>query len=226
MKKISILLGAALMAFAFQSCSVTDNPIALEEEGFNPANYDQLVYDFEAAGLAGENPANFNGNQNNGQGFNAYSVKIRNDYKGYTWAEGSVLPEVCHIYRRSDRINGNVVVGGLKFPNNREFAIDGLDAGSAVAIYYDAEAADEKELVWYVGEVNEEGAAVGPGEGTPVTAATIAGVDCVPNETTVASGALIEISKVTPAVNGTGYIVLQGKKNMVISKIVIYTPKQ
>ncbi len=220
MKK-SIIYGAALMllgAFGFQSCSMEDNassPAVLEEVLF--------TYDFAAAEAAGENPGNFNGNQNNGQGFNAYSVKIRNDYKGYTWAEGSVLPEECHVWRRNDRINSNVKEGGLYCPNNREMAIDGLEAGYKVQIFYDATNAadDAKEMIWAVGEKDAEGNPVGPGEGTPVATATIDGVEAIPNETAIPSGAKIEVSSVTPAVNGTGYIVFKVSKNMVITKVVI-----
>ncbi|MBQ7414415.1 MAG: hypothetical protein IJV09_03185, partial [Prevotella sp.] len=51
--------------------------------------------------------------------------------------------------------------------------------------------------------------------------ATIGGVEAVPGETAIASGAEILVKSVTPAVKGTGYIVIQVKKNMVISKITI-----
>ncbi|MBR6867660.1 MAG: hypothetical protein IKN02_05480 [Prevotella sp.] len=61
----------------------------------------------------------------NGQAFYGWENPERNDskrqdYKGYEWAEGSVLPEVCHVWRRSDRINGNVAGNGrLKCPPPR-----------------------------------------------------------------------------------------------------------
>jgi len=93
-------------------------------------------------------PANFNGNQNNGQGFFGWekadkSDSKRNDYKGYTWEEGLPLPEECHIWRRSDRINNNIIEGGLKCPNDREMAIDGLEAGSKVKIFYTTPGVEE-----------------------------------------------------------------------------------
>jgi len=220
MKK-SIFYAAAIMlvsAFGFQSCSQEDNP------GTGVAQPKALfTYDFAAAEAAGENPGNFNGKQDNGQGFNAYSVKIRSDYKGYTWAEGSVLPEECHVWRRQDRINGNIKEGGLYCPSNKEMAVDGLEAGYIVQIFYDATnaAEDAKEIVWAVGEKDADGNAVGAGEGTPVATATIDGVNAVSNETTIPSGAKIVVNSVTPAVKGTGYIVFKVSKKMVIKKIVI-----
>jgi hypothetical protein len=137
-------------AFGMQSCTQEDNPSI----HIDPAK-NVYVYDFAAAFNVGENPANFNGNQNNGQGFYGWEKEDktdsrRNDYKGYTWAEGSVLPEICHVWRRSDRINGNIKevdlikegdlikVGGLYCPDDREMAIDGLQEGSTVQIFYEA----------------------------------------------------------------------------------------
>ena len=63
------------------------------------------VYDFEAAANAGENPANKNGSAANGQAFYGWEDADepknqdvrRQDYKGYEYTEGSVLPEVCHV---------------------------------------------------------------------------------------------------------------------------------
>ncbi len=225
MKK-SFIFGAALMlvsAFGLQSCSKEDNAGSPTEEA--APVYDEItVYDFEAeqaliaAGTV-EKPGNFNGNQNNGQGFNAYSVKIRNDYKGYTKKEGSTLPDVCQIWRRSDRFDQDAswdTAGGVKMPNDREFAIDGLEAGNYVQIFYEG-----GDIVWAVGEKDAEGNAVGVGEGTPVATALINGVEAVSNETVIPSEAKIVVTSVTPAVKGTGYIVFKVKKNMVISKIVI-----
>ena len=191
----------------------------------------RIVYDFAAeqaliaAGTV-EKPGHLNGNQNNGQGFNAYGVKIRNDYKGYVKKEGSTLPETCNIWRRSDRFDQDAswnVAGGVNMPNDREFAIDGLTPGSKVVIEYDATNASEgsKNIIWAVGENNKLGEAVGAGEGIPVTTATIGGVEAVPNETAIASGAEILIKSVTPAVKGTGYMVIKVKKNTIISKISI-----
>ena len=109
-------------------------------------------------------------------------------------------------------------------PANREFAIDGLKEGYIVEITYDAtNAADgAKELVWAVGEVDAEGNAISDGTGTPVATALINGVEAVPGVTPIPSGAKIELKSVTSAVNGNeGYIVIQVKKNMVISKIAV-----
>jgi hypothetical protein len=187
------------------------------------------TYDFAAAAEADENPANFNGNQNNGQGFYGWEKadktdSRRNDYKGYTWADGSVLPQTCHVWRRGDRINNNIVEGGLNCPNDKEMAVDGLFEGSKVMIYYDAEKAkeDAKELIWAIGD----GTSADPKLDGPRTVAVINGVEAVPGETPIPSGATIEVKSVTPAVNGTGYIVFKVKKNMVVSKVVIVNQRE
>ena len=213
------------------SSAIQVSKIVFTPDGDTPSTPTAIVYDFAAeqaliaAGTV-EKPGNVGGNQNNGQGFNAYSVKIRNDYKGYSKKEGSTLPEVCHIWRRTDRFDQDAswnVAGGVAMPNDREFAIDGLTPGSKVVIEYDATNAAEgsKDIIWAVGENNTLGEAVGAGEGIPVATATIGGVEAVPGETAIASGAEILVKSVTPAVKGTGYIVIKVKKNMVISKISI-----
>ena len=183
-----------------------------------------IVYDFEAAANAGENPANKNGSAANGQKFygwennDARKDEARQDYKGYEYAEGSKLPEVCHVWRRSDRINGNVAGnGGLKCPSNKEMAVDGLTEGLAVTIIYDATNAkdDSKEIVWAIGDGSSESL------GEPRAKAIINGAEAVPGTTTIKSGDVITVTKVTPAANGSGYIVFAVKKNMVIKKIII-----
>ena len=181
-----------------------------------------IVYDFEAAADAGQNPDNKNGSAANGQAFFGWenpekTDSKRQDYRGYEWAEGSLLPEVCHVWRRSDRINGNVAGnGGLKCPSNKEMAIDGLNEGDKVIIVYDAENATDKEIIWAIGDGTSEG-----GPGTVRATATINGVEAVTGETTIASGAEILVNSVTPADNGTGYIVFQVKKGMIIQQIAV-----
>jgi hypothetical protein len=183
-----------------------------------------LVYDFEATANAGKNPVNKNGSSANGQGFYGWenpekTDSKRQDYKGYEWDEGSLLPKVCHVWRRSDRINGNVAGnGGLKCPSNKEMAIDGLTAGNTVTIVYDAtDAVDgSKEIVWAIGDGTSEG-----GPGSARATATINGVEAVSGTTTIASGDVITVNSVTPAVGGSGYIVFQVKKGMIIKQITI-----
>jgi len=188
-----------------------------EEEASEPIPVIEgsIVYDFAAAEKAGENPANKNGSAANGQAFYAWenadkTDSKRQDYKGYEWKEGSVLPKECHVWRRSDRINGNVKNGGLDCPSNKEMVIDGLNPGSNIYIYYDATNAAEgsQNIIWAAG--TEHGAK-----------ATIDGVDAVSGVTTIASGAKIEVKDVVPADNGTGYIAFQVKKGMVIKQIVV-----
>jgi len=184
---------------------------------------DAIVYDFAAAAAAGENPANKNGSAANGQAFYGWedpekTDSKRQDYKGYEWAEGSLLPEECHVWRRTDRINGNIVEGGLNCPNNKEMAIDGLVAGDKVIIIYDATAAaeDSKEMIWAIGDGSSDQSLSGPR-----ATATIGGVEAVTGTTTIASGAEILVNSVTPAENGTGYIVFQVKKGMIINQIAV-----
>ena len=207
--------------------TITFDPSDFKEIGVIPDKRivfpaDAIVYDFEAAADAGENPANKNGSAANGQAFYGWenaekTDSKRQDYKGYEWAEGSVLPEECHVWRRSDRINGNVAGnGGLKCPSNKEMAIDGLKAGDKVIIVYDAENASDKEIVWAIGDGTSEG-----GPGVVRATATINGVEAVTGETTIASGAEIIVNSVTPADNGSGYFVFQVKKGMVIQQIAV-----
>jgi len=181
-----------------------------------------IVYDFEAAANASENPGNKNSTAATGQGFYGWEKSDktdskRQDYKGYEYAEGSKLPEVCHVWRRSDRINGNVSgKGGLYCPSDKEMAVDGLTEGLTVTIIYDATNATNKEIVWAIGDGSSDG---GPGE---VRAkAIINGVEAVPGQTTIKSGDVITVTKVTPAENGSGYIVFAVKKDMVIKQIIV-----
>jgi hypothetical protein len=179
-----------------------------------------FTYDFAAAAAAGENPAKQNGSKANGQAFYAWEKadktdSQRQDYRGYTWTEGSVLPEVCHVWRRSDNINNNVKDGGLACPNNREMVVDGLEVGNIVEIFYDNEAAadDAKSVIWAAAVNAETG---------PRYTATINGQEAVSGETAIASGDKIEVTAIEPAENGTtGYIAFQVKKGMVIKSIVI-----
>lgn len=218
MKKFNYLCGAAFACAAMfmVSCSVHDDPVPNNDE----PQYEVLfTYDFAAACDAGQNPDNVNGKAANGQAFYAWEKadktdSYRQDYKGYAFAEGSVLPEECHVWRRSDRINGNVKDGGLACPSNKEMAIDGLEVGYIVEINYDnTNAADDAKSIIWAGAINAE-------KGARYTA-TVNGAEAVSGETAIASGDKIEVTAIEPAENGTGYIVVQVKKNMVIKSIVI-----
>ena len=192
---------------------------------------DAVVYDFEAAAAAGENPANKNGSAPNGQAFYGWEQsgqtdRMRTDYKGYMWSDGSVLPRTCHVWRRSDRINGNVSTadGGLKCPSNKEMAIDSLTAGMMVVIIYDSTAANDngsKQIIWAIGDGTTT-----VGLGHPRATATIGGVEAVTGVTPIRSGDTIIVTSVTPAANGTGYIVFKVKKDMVIKQIAVWEPPQ
>lgn len=217
------------MAFGLQSCNETiDNPYVEIQQPEEPevVVYDENVIDFAAAADLGLNPDNLNGSAANGQAFYAWEAdnKVnskRQDYKGYSIAddvENSPLPKECHVWRRSDRINGNIVEGGLNCPNDREMVIDGLAAGSRVTIYYDATdvTGEINQIVWAaatkdLGDNNR----------------TIAGVNgqrLLSGESTIASGATIDVYQAEVAENTTtGYIAFKVKKGMIISKIVLET---
>ena len=172
-----------------------------------------IVYDFAAAAAAGENPANVNGSTTNGTAFYAWESdsktnSLRQDYKGYAYAEGSVLPEECRVWRRGDRINGTIVEGGLNCPNDKEVAINGVNAGDKVIFVYDASAATDKDILWVV--------ATGEGSEEHTTAATVDGVTAVTGTTTIASGSVIEVTS-----TNCNYFVVKVKKGMVISKIAV-----
>ena len=192
---------------------------------------DAIVYDFAAeqaliaAGTVTK-PSNVGGSAANGQAFYGWenpekTDSKRQDYKGYAKAEGSVLPEECHVWRRNDRYDQDASwtnVGGLTCPNDREYAIDGLGAGDKVIIVYDASAAaeDSKDMIWAIGDGSSDQSLTGPR-----ATATIGGVEAVTGTTTIASGAEILVNSVTPAENGTGYIVFKVKKGMIINQIAI-----
>lgn len=151
MKKTNLFYASAIMmacAFGMQSCSVEGNP-----SGSIDAAKQSYVYDFAAVANAGQNPAKFNGNNGNGQGFPWWESaedpdRDRNGYKGYKWEEGSLLPEVCHVFLFNNQINGNVKNGGLQVTQNTcAVAIDGVQAGSTVKIFYTApEVVDQVSL--------------------------------------------------------------------------------
>ena len=187
---------------------------------------DAIVFDFEAeqaliaAGTVSK-PGNVGGSAANGQAFYGWEKadktdSKRQDYKGYAKAEGSQLPDVCQVWRRSDRYDQDASwanEGGLTCPSNREYAIDGLKAGDKVIIVY--EGVNNDQILWAIGD------GTSGNEGVVRATATIDGVEAVTGETTIASGAEIVINSVTPAENGSGYFVFQVKKNMIISQIAV-----
>ena len=178
----------------------------------------RIVYDFAAAAAAGENPTNKNGSAANGQKFYGWesadkTYSGRQDYKGYEWAEGSVLPEVCHVWRRSDRINGNMTaadaeVKGLKCPSQKEMAIDGLTAGKKVVIEYEGEG-----QILYATGVDYANPTATPNTVAIVGDGTKAAIS---GTTTIASGTPIHIVS-----TDGGYFVFRVLKDMVITKITI-----
>lgn len=179
---------------------------------FKIKKYNPAVYDFAAAAEAGENPDNLNGGAANGAVFYGWESvskadSKRQDYKGYTNYTGTNLPKDCHVWRRSDRINGNVKDGGLFCPSNKEMAINGLEPGYKIVIDFDATNAASDKLLWVPGKGEE-----------PQAIAVVGNADrsAVSGITEIASGDTIYF------VNGAkDYFVFRVLKNMVIKKITI-----
>ena len=71
-------------------------------------------------------------------------------------------------------------------------------------------------MIWAIGDGSSESLGIR-------AAADLEGINAVlvPGVTEIPSGAKILVSSVTPAVKGTGYIVVKVKKGMVITKIII-----
>ena len=170
------------------------------------------VYDFAAAAEAGENPENMNGSTKNGGVFCGWESvsktdSKRQDYRGYQNYTGTNLPEECHVWRRSDRINNNVKDGGLFCPADREMAINNLESGDKIVIDFDATNAAGDKLLWV------------PGKGAEPQAVAVVGKSdrsAVSGITQIASGDTIFF------INGAkDYFVFKVLKNMVIKKITI-----
>ncbi len=181
-------------------------------------------------------PENLNGSTSNGGVFYVWEKadKVdskRQDFKGYVWKEGLALPEECHVWRRSDRINGNVIPEGLKCPNDREMVINGLKRGSVITITYDAsgtvttdaetgEQSEPKKILWASAVITE-----GEGDAAVTNNSVIAKVndtDAISGETTIDSEAKIVIYGFNTDDNHTGgYFGFKVFKGMVIKKIEI-----
>ena len=228
-----------LLSFAALTAMLCVPQVISAEE--SEAAVEPLVatYDFTKLTVTTQ-PDNLNGSAAAGQAFYAWEKadktdSKRQDYKGYTWKEGLELPEACHVWRRSDRINGNVIPEGLKCPNDREMVIDGLQEGSVVKIFYDAsgtvttnaetgEASEPKQIIWAAAMVS-----VTEGEGeaavtkvTPAVEATVGETVAVTGETAIPSGEAIKITKFNKDDNHVGgYFPFKVSKNMIVSKIEI-----
>ena len=186
-------------------------PIIIVQGEVDPSEYltptedNGDVYDFAAAAAAGENPENLNGGAD--QKFAFYDIAndkddARQDFKGYTNYEGANLPAAGHVWRRTDRINGNVKDGGLQCPNNRVMVIDGLKNGAEVTIEYNT-AEDGKNIVFCPAKAQKD-------EWTIDGNVPEIGVTEIP------SGSKVVVTK-----SWDGYFAFQVFKGMVITKITV-----
>lgn len=165
-----------------------------------------IVYDFAAAASAGENPENYDpGNKYYVWESSDKTDNARNGYKGYTNYTGKYLPAECHVWRRQDRINGNIGDGGLKCPSDKELVIDGIEAGKKITIFYNAENA-KGNILWIsaTGEEHITKASIGKS-----SKAAVSGV------TQIASGAAIHVKETC------GYVAVKVLKGMIIQQIII-----
>lgn len=231
MKKLSFFLSAAALMFAgvFTSCSTEDNPTGPGTQEPPTTEVDvevfkaEYTYDFVAAYANGEAEtlADLNGSASKGQAFYAWEKddkrdSKRQDYRGYTYSEGSVLPEVCHVWRRQDKFKASLTATGLACSRNGgTIAIDGLEAGSVVKITYDGSAAGEgKQNIIWTAAITQDG--------IPRSTAKINGEEAYSGITAIESGAEIEVLTCDTADNGTtGYITIGINSGMVIQKIEI-----
>ena len=231
MKKLSFYVSALalMLAGTFTSCSEEDNAAG---DGLNPpptveVEVEEFVaeftYDFVAAFANGEAETlqDKNGSAAGGQAFYAWEKaektdSKRQDYRGYTYSEGSVLASECHIWRRQDKLKASLAEEGLKCTRDGStIAIDGLEPGSIVKITYDGSgAAEGKQSIIWTAAINAETGAR--------STAKINGVEAVSGETAIPSGAEIEVLTCENAENGTtGYITVGINKGMIISKVEI-----
>ena len=190
---------------------VAETPIIIVQGEVDPSEWAEGqeengdVYDFAAAAAAGENPENFNGGAE--QKFAFYDIAndkddARQDFKGYANYEGTNLPAAGHVWRRTDRINGNVKDGGLQCPNNRIMVIDGLKNGAEVTIEYNT-AEDGKNIVFCPAKAQKD-------EWTIDGNVPEIGVTEIP------SGSKVVVTKAWD-----GYFAFQVYKGMVITKITV-----
>ena len=179
---------------------------------FKIKKYNPAVYNFAAAADAEEAVTNLNGSTANGGVFYGWESvskpdSKRQDYKGYENYTGTNLPKECHVWRRNDRISGNLWKGGLVCPNNKEMAINGLEPGYKIVIDFDAKDAAGDKLLWV------------PGKGAePQAVAVVGNADrsAVSGITEIASGDTIYF------VSGAkDYFVFKVLKDMIIKKITI-----
>ena len=179
------------------------------------------VYDFAAEADADNNPAKMN----TGNTFYVWMkneagnyCKNPNNWRGYSWSAGSVLPKCDFVFTQNTQINNKLVknnpVSGWKADNEtRPIVIAGVTAGMKVTVDYDASQitdAAKKQLIW--------ASATGDGSDYYASSATIgeAILAAVPGQTKVPSGYPIHITKAEG-----GYIALMPFTNMVIQKVTI-----
>ena len=136
------------------------------------------VYDFAAEANAGNNPTKLNtGNKfwvwmKNESG---NYCKQPNNWRGYEWTSGSLLPQCDFVFTYSTQINGKLVkdnpVSGWKADNEtRPIIIAGVAEGMNVIVDYDASSisdAAKQQLIW--------ASATGDGSDAYASAATIDG---------------------------------------------------
>ena len=167
--------------------------------GEDPWIEEPVVFDFVAAGAAGEavTKANLNFQVNMGEG---KEDRTNRDFRGYKDYEGTILPAECQVALAEEmKFDGE----GLIVNQNRYFAVYGLKTGQTVKVWYDGV---------------PEGKTVTFCPGTSVdTKASINGTELVTAVSPIASGDAIKIDQA----GELNYIIMSVYSGMHIRQVII-----
>ena len=169
------------------------------EPGDDPQVGQPVVFDFVAAGAAGEAVAklNLNFQVNMGEG---KEDRTNRDFRGYQNYEGTVLPAECQVALGEEM---KFDAEGLIVNQNRYLAVYGLKTGQVVKVWYDG--VPEGKTVTYC-------------PGTSVdTKASINGAELVSGVSPIASGDAIKID----AAGEKNYVIMSVFGGMHIRQIII-----
>ena len=168
------------------------------EPGDDPQPQDPVVFDFVAAGAAGEavTKANLNFQVNMGEG---KEDRTNRDFRGYKDYTGTVLPAECQVALGEEM---KFDAEGLIVNQNRYLAIYGLKTGQVVKVWY--EGAGDKVVTFCPGTSVD-------------TKASINGTELVTGVSPIASGDAIKID----AAGEKNYIVMSVFSGMHIRQVII-----
>ena len=168
------------------------------EPGDDPQPQGPVVFDFVAAGAAGEavTKANLNFQVNMGEG---KEDRTNRDFRGYKDYTGTVLPAECQVALGEEM---KFDAQGLIVNQNRYLAVYGLKTGQVVKVWY--EGAGDKVVTFCPGTSVD-------------TKASINGTELVTGVSPIASGDAIKID----AAGEKNYIVMSVFSGMHIRQVII-----